>query len=378
MHVQKITSNVLHLSVLFGLWLLVQIFCYQHFGIVTNLEATKYIDQAHNYLQTGTYSSPNFLFYSVQILLLATCLKYNISFVTLVVFQMLVNAFSILCFYRLAVRFSNKNVAFISTTYFLIFLFYQLYNTYLFTESLFFSFSILYTYFLFSRNHFGLKNIFMVALLLALLYFTRPTGVFFIPATLIFLGLKFFPKRRMYLIGAAILGCMFFYLLIDFALGSGGEYNFLMPYTYEMVICGVPTVNTVHTISVPLKQNSIGGLIYVSIHNFPLFFNLWLKRLVAFFGIYRPYYSSLHNAFAQTYFYLIYLVIICGMNYLFKRDKPEVLFLLTLISLTAFTVMISCDEWHNRFILALLPFFLLLATTAIGNFKNQRIIQASL
>ena len=300
-----------HFAMLAGIWLLMQVFCYYQFGIVTNLEATKYIEQAERFLQAGTYSSTNFLFYSTQIQLIALSLKLDLPFGALVLLQMLLNGLSVVCFYRLCNRFSgNRAIAFFSTAYFLIFLYYHLYNVYLFTESLYFSLSILYTYFLFTRMAFNFKTVLLLLLFLSLLYLTRPTGIFFIPATALFVVLRFYPKRAAPILAAsALAGVGLFYVLLNFSLGSGGELDFLLPYLDERIICGVPTLKEPHVLSVPGEKNSVQGLFYIITHYFPLFFDLSVKRLIAFFGIYRPYYSLVHNVFAQTYFYLLSL---CG------------------------------------------------------------------
>src|ERR1035441_5799430 len=119
------------------IWVFLQCFFLWKNGIVTSLEAVKYIDQASVFLATGKYSSGNFLFYSVQILLIALCLKLKISYLFLVIFQMLANGISIVCFYKLVMKFSQNNLfTFVATLYFLLFAYYHLFNTYLFTESL--------------------------------------------------------------------------------------------------------------------------------------------------------------------------------------------------------------------------------------------------
>lgn len=359
--------------VLFIVWVLMQLFFYRQNGIVTNLEATKYINEANHFLTTGTYSSGNFLFYSIQILLIAFCIKLKISFLFIVVLQMLLNALSIICFYKLVISISkNKSLALLSTFYFLLFYYYHLYNTYLFTESLFFSFSVIYTYFLFSRKKLNLKNGTAILLFLILLYFTRPTAIFFIPATFLFIIIKFFPKRTFKIIVlSAVIASMGLFFLFNYSLGSGGEFDFLLPYQQEIIICGVPTIPSPHHIQMPVEKNSIQGLLYVVTQNFSLFLHLCIKRLSAFFGISRSYYSLFHNLFASAYFYFIYLVILLGIRNLFRKNNAEVWFLIANISLMAFTVMLSCDEWHNRFILSVLPFILLLGVISISNSGKQ-------
>jgi hypothetical protein len=370
--VTKTGNNNFPFFLLAIIWLLMQIFFYKEYGIVTDLEAVKYINEANHFLATGKYSSNNFLFYSTQIMLIAFCIKLKIGLWFIVLFQMLLNALSLFCFYRI-VKLISKNylLSFLSTLYFLLFYYYHLYNTYLFTESLFFSFSVIYTYFLFTRDKLDFKNGLIILLFLSLLYFTRPTGIFFIPATYLFLIIKFFPKKAFTIVlvstGLAITGLFF---LFNYSLGSGGEFDFLLPYQKEMIICGVPTILHSHNVSIPVERNSFQGLFYLITHHFDLFFTLSIKRLAAFFGVSRTYYSLFHNIFVSVYFYSIYLIILLGIRNLFKKNKAETWFLITNIALMAITVMVSCDEWHSRFILSLLPFFLLLAVIAITNSKR--------
>ena len=358
--------------ILLFIWIVLQL-CFLNNGVITNLEATKYINQANIFLTTGTYSSDNFLFYSVQILLIAICLKLKLSFIFLVIVQIIFNGISVISFHKLVKKITNSSIlSFLATFYFLIFIYYHLYNTFLFTESLFFSFSVIYTWFLFTRKNLTLKNIFLILLFLSILYLTRPTGIFFIPATFIFLIIKFYPRHSFKIFATAgLTGSIFLYYLFNYSLGSGGEFDFLLPYLDERIICGVPTIKEPHYIIIPVEKNSIGGLFYIITHHFGLFFKLAIQRLIAFFGIYRPYYSTFHNVFAAGYFYFLYTIIIIGIRTLFKQNKPEVWFMICNISLMLLTVMLSCDEWANRFIFSVLPFFLLLAVISISNYKKQ-------
>lgn len=354
-------------------WLFMQCFFLWQNGIVTNQEAIKYINEANHFLKTGTFSTGNFLFYSTQILLIAFCIKMKIGFLAIVIFQILINGISIICFYKIAKNISqNKFITWFSTFYFLIFYYYHLFNTYLFTESLFFSFSVIYIYFLFSLKRITPKDGLFIFLFLILLYLTRPTGIFFIPATYLFLIIKSYPKHAFKIIAAtSIFALAGLFFLLNFSLGSGGEFDFLLPYLDERIICGVSTISDAHHITIPVKKNSIQGLFYIITHHFDLFFSLSMKRLGAFFGVSRTYYSLFHNIFVSVYFYLIYVIIVIGIRNLFKRNKAEVWFLITNIAFMATTVALSCDEWNNRFLFSVLPCFLLLAVISINNSKNK-------
>jgi hypothetical protein len=372
--IKKIVTRQSFPLIILGLiWLFIQCFFLWQNGIVTNQEAVKYINEANHFLKTGTFTTGNFLFYSTQILLIAFCIKLKINFLFIVILQILINGISIICFYKIVKNISpNKWIDWLSTFYFLIFYYYHLFNTYLFTESLFFSFSVIYTFFLFSLKKITPKKGIAIFLFLILLYVTRPTGIFFIPATYLFLIIKFYPKHAFKIIAvSSIFALAGLFFLFNFSLGSGGEFDFLLPYLDERIICGVSTISNAHHISIPVEKNSIQGLFYIITHHFDLFFSLSIKRLAAFFGVSRTYYSLFHNIFVSVYFYIIYLIIVIGIRNLFKINKAEVWFLITNIAFMAITVALSCDEWNNRFLFSVLPCFLLLAVISINNSKNK-------
>lgn len=355
-------------------WLAMQLFFLVRFGIVTNGEATKYIFEANHFLETGQYSSNNFLFYSVQIMLIAFCMKIHIGYWFIVFIQILLNGLSVICFYKIIQGLTERKwLSIVGTFYFVGLYYYHLYNTYLYTESLFFSFSVIYTYVLFSLKRLNTLSIAKIIFSLALLYFTRPTGIFFLPATFLFIVLKFFPKRalRIFAIGG-VAGALLFFLLLNYSLGSGGEFDFLLPYIDEVIICGVPTSAIPHKFIIPVEMNSVQGLFYFITHYTDLFFKLSWRRLSAFFGVSRNFYSLFHNIYISAYFYIVYILIIINIRYLFQRMRAQAWFLLTNILLMTVTVMLSCDEWSNRFILSIFPFFPLLATVALENRKRYK------
>lgn len=351
------------------IWLGMQLFFIYQNGIITNLEAAKYINEAHHFLNVGGYSTGNYLFYSTQILLIAFCLKFGIGFWLVVLLQILLNGISVWCFYNIVSRVASRPwLPMVGTLYFLLFFYYQVFNTFLFTESLFFSLSVIYTYALFSTTRLSAKAIGGILILLGLLYFTRPTGIFFIPATFIFITIKFFRKVATRIIILSFLSLMIAFLfLLNYSIGSGGELDFLLPYIHENIICGVPSVALPNHFSIPLEKNSIQGLFYFITHYPGLFAVLALKRMMAFFGLFRSYFSLWHNIILSAFFYLLYAVVLWNLKWLFKKYLAESSFLFTNILLLTITVMLSCDEWGNRFMLSLFPLFLILAVFAINH-----------
>lgn len=350
-------------------WSLLQFLAFYQFGIVASFEATKYIEQAQLLTDAGSYSSYNFLFYSTEILLIALCTKLNVNLGAVVLVQLVSNALSLFFFYKLVYRLTGQSIfAFIITLFFLSMFYYHLYNVHLFTESLFFSFSIFFTYYLFTIQKLTLKTLSLLFLFLTTLIFTRPTGMFFFPATIFFLIVRFGKKKFLPILFSIAGGLFLFYILLNKALDSGGELDFLLPYIEEHVICGVPTIQKAHTIVMPVNKNSVEGLWYIIKNNDELFLRLAKQRFIAFWGMYRPFYSTIHNLFIVAYFFIIYFLILFGIRKMLSYNLPQAIFMLTYISLVLLTVLLSCDEWHNRFMFSILPFLLLLG---IGSFiKN--------
>jgi hypothetical protein len=363
-----------HYFIMLGFaWLLLQSLLLLHFGIVTGFESGKYIEQADHLLATGTYTSSNFLFYSTQILLLAAVKKLHIGYVPVVLLQLALNAVSVGCFFKIIQLFTAKSkAAFWFTLAFLAMYYYQAYNVYLFTESLYFSFSIIYFYGLLRISRLRLYTISLLLPAITLLYFTRPVGIFFLPATFVYFVYKFFPRKFLLIFSTAgLLFLICFTWLLNTSLGSGGELDFLLPYTKEMIICGVPTISNSHPITVPVQQNSVQGLLYIIIHYPGFFFALGLKRMMAFWGVVRSYYSLSHNIFIAVYFYSLYLLVGAGVRNWVKEMRPAIAFVLCLVFFTTVSVVLSCDEWHNRFMFTIMPFLLMMASLAFKSSKTK-------
>lgn len=363
----NLNSKKLHIITLAATWLVMHVVLVWQYGIVTSFEATKYISEADNLLRTGSYSSRSFLFYSTQILLIAASKGLHVGYVPVIAIQLLLNIASTYCFYRIVEHLTRRsNVAFFFTLALVSMYYYQLYNVYLFTESIYFSISILYFYRLVKMIRLGPAQWAEIGLFLVLLYFTRPVGMFFIPATFVFLVLKFYQKKAVRIFfSAGVLLSIFFFLLVNYGMNSGGEFNFLLPYLEKQVICGLPSGRK--NVKVPVDQNSIQGLFYI-LDNYPrLFITLFCKRLFTFFGLIRPYYSIVRNISVAWFFYTLYLYAFKGLRKQFWACLPELAFSFLLIFFATLTVGLSCDEGYNRFIYAILPFLMVMASLAFAS-----------
>ena len=131
-------------TILLLLWLSVNLCILAVRGIYLQGESAKYIHQAHILLETGGVETPNLWLYFVEIALIACCIKIHLGFYSVIILQLLVNLAAMLTFYRTAAwLFQNKTAAMAGTLLLVLNYPYQEFNSFLYTEPLFYSFTLL-------------------------------------------------------------------------------------------------------------------------------------------------------------------------------------------------------------------------------------------
>ena len=354
--------------ILFSLWLIIQSCLLWHYGVVTYLEADKYISQAQYFIQHGTLSTNNYWLYSTEVFLIVAAIKLHLGFAVIAILQLLLNLFSTWMFYKLALFFLKKEtLASFATILFIINIPYQIYNSFLFTESIFYSLTIIYSSYLLRLQRLAVKNILVLILLLALMSVTRPTGILFFGATALYIFFRFLNKLSL-LVKILIVACslIIFIGTLNIMMNTGGSLDFMLPFKKENIICGVNTNNNVEINTIE-KGNSLQGIVYYIYNNKDQFFKLARLKTISFFGLIRNYYSTFHNVFLVIFFYPFYLLSLIGLWKMCKRKKPELIYLVTIFLLYWITTMLTCDDWHNRFILTAMPFIFLIAFAAFTN-----------
>ena len=355
-------------------WIVVQGFLFYKNGILTGFESGKYIEQANNLINHGTVSSPNFWLYSVQIFLIAASVKLQGGFVLAVIVQLLINALATFYFYQLCKKLSDQPTAFVCTLLLIFNIPFQQFNTFLFTESLFYSFIVVFSCFLLQSSKLSFRNFLLIILFLLLICFTRPTGLLLTPCVFIYLFSRFFKTWPAILkIASTIMISLAFIFILNLALGTGGELNFILPFAEEHIICGVPTANAQGQTS----GNSLWSIFNYIIDHPGQFLNLAWLRSLAFWGLFRSYFSSAHNIYLAVYFFPVYLLAIFSLKDWWNKNRGVLLYSLSFMLITWGTVMLSCDDWHNRFFLTLMPFIYILSLPAIQKILERPIKQKS-
>jgi hypothetical protein len=353
--------------ILTGCWLIVQAFLFRQHGMQTDFEARKYIDEADNLLVNGSVSSPNFWLYSVQIFLIAAVKKIHATLLCALIVQWFFSLLAVLSLYRLSSNLANKTTGIVIAILLIFNIPLQTFNSFLQTESLFFSFTILFGCYLLRVQKLNGRNFSFIISFLLLLCFTRPTGLLWIPCTFLYLFFRFFRGFPFLVkIGTTIFVCIGFLFLLNLVLGSGGELDFMLPFRDEMIICGVPTLTAPANIRTTGNPNSLFGLAYYMTHNFDQFIRLSWLRTKAFWGLSRSYYSSGHNLYLCLWFYPLYALAIYGGWRWVRKNKYLFLYCLSLILITWATVILTCDDWHNRFFLTVVPYIYILSIPAVA------------
>src|SRR5579872_1043955 len=220
-----------------AIWLLVNGILLVKNGMVTSGEAEKYLHQAQVYVSTGGLETANFRFYFVPIALLAICIRFHLSFAWMIAVQLLVNGLATLVFYRTAARlFPAGRAAFIVTVLLLLNVPYQTYNSFLQTESVFQSVSLILVCLMVHPKQPRGRRITLIVFLLLILSATRPNGLLYVPVVLVFICLTTLRKQSPWLkLSFVGIGLTIFILLLNFAMGSGGELDFILPFREQHV-----------------------------------------------------------------------------------------------------------------------------------------------
>lgn len=354
-------------TVLISAWVIVQFILYKYSGINSSGEAIRIIREAGNWIDSRPFSSPAYYSYFTEIFLVYISLKAAIGFWPLILFQLLLNLAALLVFYRsLKDTYRSGEIALTAGLLLLCCWPYQLYNFYIYTESVFFSLVILFYSLILKKPEWNRNRTMTFLLLGLLLCVTRPTGCLILLAgvTCVLLYHRHFTKKkRVFLITALWILMLLF---VDSLLRSGAAFNLLKPFLENHVICNVP--GTAQNAAIPGNQQLPELLKYLATH--PLaFLKLASLRSAAFFGLTRPWYSLLHNIFLVVYFYGLYVAAMAAVIKWRKKIPPSLTFTLMTVFLFWVTVICSCDEWSNRFFLTLTP--LLLAAAGFLFMKKE-------
>ena len=332
---EKIDIRILHLLkkynvlLIFIFWFIVQVLIFVSNGINIGGEAERVIREANNLHTLGHFSSPSFYMYFTEIFLVFILhIKLGFGYTFIVFIHLLLNFTALIYLFKFMDWFyQSKKLALIGATLLLCCFPYQAYNSFLYTESIFFSLVIIYSCRLLKERNFKIKDTLFLVLLLFIIMFTRPTAIFVLGATSVYLYFFFSKKLKIFWRIIIFLGiCTSSLLLLNFLIVESsskvrvqGGIDILEPFRYEHIICDVPTITKEAPLKIIKNSNSLKGLLYYILNNFDQFSRLALLKTKAFFGLQRNYYSTSHNIFLAVYFYPLYALCLLAI-FKFRKE----------------------------------------------------------
>ena len=351
------------LLIIFSIFLFVQAILFYKIGVFTDLEAAKYIEQGNLLYTTGGFSEPKYIFYLPVILLIYLCRLTGFPDQLIVIVQVILSAIALFTFYKLGKSIGNKTIAFFSSILLTLFIPLQSWNFYLYSDSIFISFTLIYVYLVYTYRDKGFKGIFIILVFLILLIFSRPNGMLFIPPLIIYLLFRTGQSRRVQFISLALCSLLLIslYFLINIAFRGGGDLDVLKPFVEEHIICFVPTKTVATDLDIVKTTSPVNDLFYYIIHNPIHFLRLTTLKLFSFFNLTRGYYSTAHNIFLLVFIVPVYLFSLIGIFLFIKTKRDSYLFITSLLFLYPLAISLQCDDWHSRFTMVIFPYLILMS-----------------
>ena len=372
--------NKYNYHIIIILWLISTAIYIKHFGLFTHLEAEKYIYQAKNLIEHGSFTSVRFLFYCITILIIAFSFLIKTGIIGVFFLQAGLNLFSILLFRKaLNKLFIHETTSFLVIVCLLMFWPYQSWISFLYTESVFYSSILILTSSVILYTPHQTKHLVYLFGSLLLVVLSRPLGILFSAGVFVFLFYYSSEKIKKMLWISSIAFIAIFIFTVNTIFSNISDWYITKPFVEESIICDLPNsypsglkLNLIHNNS-PLLE-----LFYYITHNFKHFIQYAFLKLKYFIGMTRPYYSKSHNLILVSYGVFMYtLTLISFFIRKTKRVFGILLFLVPTILLYTLTIIFQCDDYHNRFMLSIFPFFVIMAGMTIDYFTNSYLSRKS-
>ena len=350
------------------IWVLSTIFYLKQFGLFTHLEAEKYIYQAQHLIEHGNFTSIRFLFYSITTIIIAFSLLIKSGMIGAFVIQASLNLFSMLIFRKALNKiFLHQTTSFFVIVLLLLFWPYQSWICFLYTESVFYSAILILTSAIILYTPNNSKQLMYLFGSLLLVIFSRPLGILFAAGVIVFLFYSSSQKtKKILLISSGVFLAVFIYA-VNTIFSNISDWYITKPFVEESIICDLPNSSpSGTTLNLTHNKNPLFELFYYIKHNFKHFIRFAFLKLEYFFGMTRSYYSRAHNQMLIGFSVLTYSLSL--ISFFIRKTKlvtGVVLFIVTTILFYTLAIIFQCDDYHNRFILSIFPFFVILAGITI-------------
>lgn len=354
------------------LWLLVQLGVWLHYGVVEAVDSDYYLQNTQALLQ-GHLPTDRGIWYVSYSAFLALVFWLGGNLTAVVLLQFIFSGLAAIALYKVVFHlFQDLWTAFFAVLFYLVWIKIHQWNSYIYTESLFTSLSII-SFALLSLSKRTAEYI-LTGIVIAFTLFLRPTGICFFIALCVFMFYKgiqkklfsktafFFILPAMLLLALILLNTMLdeyiFYFIDSYSKGE---------LIYPNVSLGLRPpehLDIPSALHAPLIQ-----LVEFILYNPVYFIKISLIKLLLFVGNIKPYFSWMHNALIVVVLYPLYALAVYG--YRKMEDSAEKFFIVSFILAQTFTVSMTSENWDGRFLLVILPFVFILSAAGSGRLLNK-------
>jgi hypothetical protein len=353
---------------IFGVFIIVQLVLWLQLGVVTSNEATKYIIQADALIKGNFPTADKYIFYLPIILLIALSQKLSLGYTFVVAIQCILSAIATFLFYKGTKLVFGRKVALCATLILCVFIPFYSWNFYLYSESIFFSFSLILYFFLCKFEQQRLVYFFCIWTMIIVLIFSRPFGILFIPPLFIyFLFANYKESKTKWLtLGVSFAFLISAFFLINSVFHGGEDMDAMKPFVEEHIICFLPQNPKGAQLDLKYYNNGLQDIFYYIIHNPLHFTKLMLQRLWSFFKFTRPWYSKFHNYALLVFIIPIYLLFLLGIKRAFSKISNLTIYCFALVVFYSSATTFQCDDWHSRFTYPIMPVIFVIASLGLN------------
>lgn len=359
------------------LWMGIHIALFLHYGTRDLLDAHRYTLKADFLLAHGRLEEASDLFYVVHIALLALFeTVFHPATLPFIIFQCLLSGFATMALYKAASKlFDDRLAGFFTAALFVLWIDHLQWNLVTLTESLACS-TVCFVLYVLVYFDGKARGFVVLALLLAVSLFTRPTGLLIFAGVLAFFAFRYRSWWKTapvvmtaVCVTAGIIGIWMGLIVL-------GQWDFTDQHARGNIVTYMDTLKDSPLYDASLRMDTVHVVpprdIPSTAKKLMFFFvdNPWLSAKAAFLKVFylitavRPYYTTGHNAFLWMWMAAIYFLLFMGASILGRN--PVVYFVGTVILLNMMLIAISTVDWDNRFYIPMEPGIVLLAGGGMG------------
>lgn len=344
--------------------MLVQFFLFLHYGIKVSVDTAMYIDDAGTLL-TGHLPDGRNIWYLGYSFFLSVLFFFGGDEKMVVFFQCVFSGLAAFALYSLVNQMSsNKVIAIISVSLYLAWIKIHQWNMFIYTDSLFASFSIISLALLSGSKK---EWQFLGALLvIAFTFFLRPTGICLVTAVVGYFLYRAYAKMSKVGFVVTLIGlCVLSVLLLNFVLKEFVQ-SIVESYAKAEII--YPNINLGiqkhNDLTIPSTDHApIIRILLFGFYNPIYFLKITGFKALLFLANVKPYFSLLHNLAIVSVLYPIYAFAFYGIKIL--SWSGEKIFILCFIVTQTIMVGLTSENWDGRFLVPVLPFVFILASFGI-------------